>query len=155
MCPTASHIMDHFAEWPSYLYPSNPSDRKNWTIIKNGIEYVSISKAYRFPIHFINKDTKLEICPICKKIITHKYAVINNYIVWKSNFNGQDLLNWQDKNKIKRACYIHWRSLSATSTRDRNPFTMKTFRSNDQPTTFSTSRPQAPLGPAVLPLDFL
>ena len=155
MGPTASHIMDHFAEWPSYLYPSNPSDRKNWTIIKNGIEYVSISKAYRFPIHFINKDTKLEICPICKKIITHKYAVINNYIVWKSNFNGQDLLNWQDKNKIKRACYIHWRSLSATSTRDRNPFTMKTFRSNDQPTTFSTSRPQAPLGPAVLPLDFL
>ena len=105
----AHQIIDQFPPWWSFLFPTDETDRKNWSLVRNGVTYVSTSKAVRNNgITFINNSTTLDICPICSKVMNHKALVYMRYIVWKEKYTGSDLLNWMTVNQ--KACYVHWRS---------------------------------------------
>ena len=149
----ATEIIDNFPPWFHFIMPAIETDRKNYSIIVSGEEYVSISVAYRVPINFIHPNSTLDVCPICTKIITHKFAVINNCFKWKQAYTSSDIVKWQTE-KVK-ACYIHWRSPSATYTTERNPWTLSRPRKRNYRPPASKNHVPAAMGPAVLPDDFI
>ena len=154
MGSAALEIIETFPKWFNFLFPAVIDDRKNYTIKKNGKEYVSTSVAYRRSrLFFINRSQKLEVCPICCKVITHKYLVVNQYIEWKEDYGSADILNWQLNKSF--ACYIHWRSPSAIKTPERNPYKCPTTSKPKARTPVSSNVTDPQLGPAVLPLDFI
>ena len=153
MGKAATEIIDLFPEWWHFVFPANISDRKNYSITVNGVEFISTSVAYRIPMHFINANSTLDLCLICEKVLTHKFAVVNNCIRWNPNYTGSDIVKWQTE-KLK-ACYCHWRSPSAVHAPEKNPWTLsrpkRRISRHPAPRNFI---PRA-LGPAVLPEDFI
>ena len=153
----ARQIIDQFPPWWSFLFPTDETDRKNWSLVRNGVTYVSTSKAVRNNgITFINNSTTLDICPICSKVMNHKALVYMRYIVWKEKYTGSDLLNWMTVNQ--KACYVHWRSSDSKLIKNRNPWVLDNLsrkRRNPPESRFSRSSSPPQLGPAVLPYDQL
>ena len=136
--------------------PSVTDDRKNWSVTKDGITYVSTSVAYRPGAYFINKNTVLDLCLICERVLTHKFAVICSAIIWKENFTSQDLVQWTSQKYKRRACYIHWRDPSAVLIGGRNPYKLRNRKRSHsmQSSAFSPNSPPQ-MGQAVLPIDFI
>ena len=152
----ALEIIEKFAKWFHFILPAVIDDRKNWCVTKNGVTYVSTSMAYRPGAYFLNKHTVLDLCLICNKVITHKFAVVCAAIVWKEHFTAQDIMEWTSQKSKRRACYIHWRDPSAVLTKERNPYKLKNRkRSYSSQTSTSSSGSPPQLGPAVLPLEFI
>lgn len=153
----ASLIEDKFPEWFHFLFPSDDIDRKNWTLNINGSELVSISRAVRNGnLSFLNQDTSLEICPICDRVMSHKYLVYMRFFVWKEDYTGSDIIKWTSGDL--KACYIHWRQKQAFSTRNRNPWKLDSFASRKPKyQTLKTVRSSSPLEleRAVLPAEFV
>ena len=148
----ALNLEEQFPKWFCFLLPKVDDDRKNWTITVNDREFVSVSKAFKRPgLPYLNRNTKLELCPICDRIVTHKHLVIMKCFQWKDNFTKQDVVDWQDLDLQLRACYIHWRDESAKFTPERNPWKInsRTRYSKNSRTTAQA------LGPAVLPKSFI
>ena len=90
----ALEIIHRYPPWYSFLLPAIVDDRKGWSITKDGITYVSTSIAYRAGTYFLNNKTILELCLICEKVLTHKFAVVCSAIEWNENYTGRDLLEW-------------------------------------------------------------
>ena len=152
----AAEIIDKYAEWFAFIMPKVNDDRKGWSVTKNGITYVSTSVAYRPGTYFINKDTVLELCLICEKIITHKFAVICAAIIWKENYTGKDLVQWTHQKYKRRACYCHFRDPSASLIEGRNPYKIKNRKKFAQESSYSSNSNSEPqLGPSVLPINFI
>ena len=125
MGPAALKIISNFPPFFAFYIPTAVDDRKHWSVTKDGVTYVSTSIAYRPNCYFINSETKLDLCLICSKILSHKFVVVCSAIIWKENYTAQDLINWTSRELQRRACYIHWRSPSAERTPQRNPYTIK------------------------------
>ena len=107
MGPAALKIIDKFPPFYSFLMPAAIDDRKHWSVTIDDITFVSTSIAYRPNTYFINNETKLDLCLICNKILTHKFAVVCSAIVWKEDYTAQDLIMWTKREAQRRACYIH------------------------------------------------
>ena len=153
----ATLIVDQYPEWFHFLFPADDVDRKNWTININGSELVSISRAVRNGnLGYLNQDTNLEICPICKCIMSHKYLVYMRFFIWKDDYTGSDIIKWQSGDL--KACYIHWRQKSSFSSKHRNPWKLDSFVSKKPKyQTLRAVRSNSPveLGRAVLPEEFI
>ena len=149
-------IEGKFPDWSSFIFPAVDVDRKNWTLKIGDVELVSTSRAVRNEsCKFINRDTVIEICPICKSVLNHKYLVYMRFIIWKEDYTGSDLIGWQTSDL--KACYIHWRNKDAFFTRNRNPWTVEslTRKPKPRPFRFTRSSSPVPLGRAVLPDDLI
>ena len=150
----ADDLAGKFPPWWNFLAPHSDVDRKNWSLTVDGATYVSVTRALRGNgVNFLNRDTILDICPLCGCVLNHKYIVFMKYIIWNEDYTPADIIDWQTS--FQKACYIHWRSKSAEETRNRNPWTL----GNSQPkkTAFSSSSnssSSAPLGDAVLPIEY-
>ena len=157
MGKSANQIEARFPPWWNFLTPANETDRKNFSITVNGVTLVSISKAVRNTgINFINSESVLDICPVCNSVMNHKYLVFMKYIVWNEEYTGSDIIDWQTNDD--KACYIHWRRNDAERTPNRNPWTIGNIPSKKfsfKPNFNSRARSPSPLGPAVLPTNFL
>ena len=152
----ALQIIDRYAPWFAFILPAVIDDRKGWSVTKNGIIYVSTSVAYRPGTYFLNNKTVLELCLICDKVITHKFAVVCNAIIWKENFTGADLIRWTSNQHRRKACYCHWRDPSSVLIQGRNPYKIKNKkRTSSSSFVAPTSRSPPQLGASVLPINFI
>ena len=153
----ASKLEHKFPPWFHFLFPSDEIDRKNWSITVNGEIFVSTSKAVRNGgIQFMNRDTILDFCEICKCIMNHRSLVYMKYIVWKKDWTGSDTVQWMTSNT--KACYIHWRKSTATQTPMRNPWTIeRQLNKRKVSKNFEEAGSSSPpaFGNAVLPLDLI
>jgi hypothetical protein len=157
MGPLANQIESKFPPWWNFLFPWIDTDRKNWTITIEGKDYVSTSKAFRMSrMNFINQDTLLDLCFICGCVLNHKYLVVMKCILWKDDYTPSDMIDWQTSSD--RACYLHWRAKNAVHIKNRNPFTLDnqlSQRSSSGTSGYFGSSTPPPLGPAVLPQEYI
>ena len=157
MGPLANQIENKFPPWWNFLFPWVDTDRKNWTITIDEKDFVSTSKAFRMSrMNFINQDTLLDLCLICGCVLNHKYLVVMKCILWKNDYTPSDMIDWQTSSD--RACYLHWRAKNAVHIKNRNPFTLDnqlSQRSSSGTSGYFGSSTPPPLGPAVLPQEYI
>ena len=141
----ADDLAGKFPPWWNFLAPNSDVDRKNWSLTIDGFIYVSVTRALRGNgVNFLNRDSILDICPICSCVMNHKYLVFMKYIIWNEEYSPADIIDWQTS--FQKACYIHWRAILSEETRDRN---LETWKLSTKETNLS-SKPRLLFPPPLL-----
>ena len=127
------HLRDQIAPWFCTIMPKNQFDRKGWTIMVNGDQYVSRARACTKQNYWRKHTPDSEdACLVCKKYLLSTFHVFMPVYRYEdpTKVDKQTIWRWQ-KSWLK-ICYLHFqRSEGVEDIPNRNPSFFG--RSNPQP----------------------
>ena len=117
------HIRDEIAPWFCTAFPTDPYERRYFSIEFSGDVYVSRTKAQRKPIYIKrHKPDESDRCLICEKLLISTFHVFLPVYKWQPN--PPKTLIWQWHQSSDKICLIHFYRKDVSYTPERNPFTL-------------------------------
>ena len=122
MIHEVEHLRDRISPWYCTIFPIDPCDRRYWTIVVDGEEYVSRARACTKPNYFRNSDPVEDTCLVCNKLLLTTFHVFMPVYKYEDPDTVDKVTIWKWQKSWLKICYLHFRrSTGVKFIPNRNP----------------------------------